>query len=81
MKIKLKNELLFRRAFSPWYDTEPVMLLILAFAVGALLFSMAGVAAALDTPTYLAYVWVPYLLGGLSLVIIVTTFIRLFRRR
>jgi hypothetical protein len=81
MKIKFKNELLFRRAFFPWYDTEPVMLLILAFAVVALLFSMAGVAAALDTPRYLAYVWVPYLLGGLSLVIIVTTFVRLFRRR
>ena len=80
MKIKFKNDLLFRRAFFPWYDTEPVMLLILAFAVAVLLFSMAGVAAALDTPRYLAYVWVPCLLGGLSLVIIVSTTIRLFKR-
>jgi hypothetical protein len=80
MKIKFKRELLFRRAFIPWYDTEPVMLLVLAFALVVLLFSMAGVAAALDTPRYHAYIWVPYLLGGLSLVIILSTLIRLIRR-
>jgi hypothetical protein len=80
MKFKFKNNLLFRRAFIPWYDTEPVMLAVLAFALVVLLFSMTGVAAALDTPRYYAYIWVPYVLGGLSLVIVVSTIIRLLRR-
>lgn len=80
MKLKSKNELLFRRAFIPWYDAEPVMLLTLVFALVVLLFSMAGVAAALDTPRYRDYMWVPGLLGLLSLSITISTLIRMIRR-
>jgi hypothetical protein len=65
--MKFKNELLFRKAFIPWYDTEPAMYLTLAFSLAVLLFSITGVAAALDTPRYHAFIWVPCLLGLLSL--------------
>ena len=80
MKAKSKSELLFRRAFIPWYDTEPVMLLTLIFAVVVLLFSITGVAAGIDTPRYHAYLWVPCLLGLLSLIVTISTLIRLIRR-
>ncbi len=80
MKVKYKSELLFRKAFIPWYDREPAMLLTLAFALAVLLFSLTGVAASLDTPSYHAYIWVPCLLGILSLVISISILIRLFRR-
>lgn len=80
MKVKFKNELLFRKAFIPWYDTEPAMFLTLAFAVATLLFSLAGVVAALDTPRYHTIIWVPCLLGILSLAITISTLIRLIRR-
>ena len=80
MKSKSKNDLLFRKAFIPWYDTELAMLLTLIFAVLVLLFSMAGIAAALDTPQYNAYVWVPCLLVALSLGVTVSLLIRLIRR-
>lgn len=80
MNVKSKSELLFRKAFIPWYDTEPVMVLTLAFAVVVMLFSITGVAAALDTPRYHAYIWVPCLLGMLSLVTTLSTLIRLLRR-
>lgn len=80
MNLKSKSELLFRRAFIPWYDTELAMLLTLIFALVVLLFSMAGVAAVLDTPSYRDYMWVPGLLGLLSLGITVSTLIRLIRR-
>jgi hypothetical protein len=80
VKGKFKSELLFRKAFIPWYDTESAMVLILAFAVVVLLFSIAGVAAALDTPGYHGYIWVPCLLGTLSLVVTISTMIRLIRR-
>ena len=78
--MRSKNELLFRKAFIPWYDTEPAMMLTLAFAVATLLFSIAGVAAALDTPRYQSMIWVPCLLGILSLAITISTLIRLIRR-
>jgi hypothetical protein len=80
VKVKSKSELLFRKAFIPWYDTEPIMLLTLAFAVVVLLFSITGVAAALETPRFHAYIWVPCLLGGLSLVVTISTLIRFSKR-
>ena len=80
MKVKFKSELLFRKAFSPWYDTGLAMVLTLAFAIVVLLFSITGVAASLDTPSYHDYIWVPCLLGTLSLAITITTLIRLIRR-
>ncbi len=80
MKVKSKSELLFRKAFIPWYDREPAMLLTLVFAVVVLLFSIVGVAAGLDTPRYSAYIWVPCLLGILSLIVTISTLIRLVRR-
>jgi len=80
VKVKYKSELLFRKAFIPWYDTEPAMVLTLVFALVVLLFSITGVAASLDTPSYHAYIWVPCLLGILSLSITISTLIRLIRR-
>jgi len=80
VKVKYKSELLFRKAFIPWYDTELAMVLTLAFALAVLLYSITGVAASLDTPSYQGHIWVPCLLGILSLVITISTLIRLIRR-
>jgi hypothetical protein len=80
LKIKTKSELLFRKAFIPWYDTDLSMLLTLIFALVVVLFSMAGIAAALDTPRFNGYIWVPCLLMVLSLTITISTLIRLIRR-
>jgi hypothetical protein len=80
VNVKTKSELLFRKAFTPWYDTEPVMLLTLVFSVVVLLFSITGVAASLDTPSYIDYLWVPCLLGALSLIVTISLLIRLIRR-
>jgi hypothetical protein len=80
LKIKTKSELLFRKAFIPWYDTDLSMLLTLIFALVVVLFSMAGIATALDTPRFNGYIWVPCLLMVLSLTITISTLIRLIRR-
>ena len=80
MKERSKSDLLFRKAFIPWYDTEPAMLLTLAFSVAVLLFSIIGVAAGLDSPRYDDYIWIPGLLGALSLTVTISTLIRLVRR-
>ena len=80
MKVRSKSDLLFRKAFIPWYDTEPAMLLTLVFSVAVLLFSIIGVAAGLDTPHYSDYIWIPCLLGVLSLTVTISLLIRLVRR-
>jgi hypothetical protein len=80
LKVKSKSELLFRKAFIPWYDTEFSLFLTLIFAVVVLLFSMTGIAAALDTPRFNGYIWVPCLLMVLSLALTISSLIRLIRR-
>ena len=80
MKGKTKNELLFRKAFIPWYDTEPVMAVTLLFSALVFSFSIYGIVAAFETPRYLPYVWVPVLLALLSLGVTVSTSIRMTRR-
>lgn len=80
MRVKFKSELLFRKAFIPWYDTDLALLITLIFVLIVLLFSLAGVAAALDTPRYHDFIWVPCLLGTLSLAVTISTLIRLIRR-
>ena len=80
MKIKSKSDLLFRKAFIPWYDTDFSLILTLIFAVVVLLFSMTGIAAALDTPRYADYIWLPALLLILSLILTISSLIRLIRR-
>jgi len=56
------------------------LILTLIFAVVVLLFSMAGIAAALDTPEYTGYIWVPCLLLLFSLALTISSLIRLIRR-
>ncbi len=80
MKVKIKNELLFRKAFIPWYDTELAILLTLIFSLVVLLFSMFGIAASLETPEYKAFIWIPCLAGFLSLFLLVSLFIRSIKR-
>ena len=77
---KSKSELLFRKAFIPWYDTEFFLFLTFGFAVLVLLFSMVGIAAALDNPCFSGYIWVPCLLLLLSLALTLSSLIRLSRR-
>ena len=45
-----------------------------------LLFSITGIAAGLDTPGYHEFIWVPCMLGGLALIVVISTLIRLIRR-
>jgi len=80
MNGKTKNELLFRKAFIPWYDTEVFIFLTLVFALAVFLFSLYGIASSLETPRYNAYLWIPLLLGILSLSLIVSLFVRSIRR-
>ncbi|GAB6904869.1 conserved hypothetical protein [Desulfosarcina cetonica] len=78
--MKFRNDPRFHKAFIPWHDTEPVMLLILSFALLVLLFSMVGVAAALDVPQFQPHIWLPCLLGSLSMILVISALIRLIRR-
>ena len=72
---------LFRRVIVPWYDTEPVCYFTLVFSVGVILFSLAGISEANSTPAFKPYIWVPSLLLIMSIVVFISTLMRLIRRK
>jgi hypothetical protein len=80
LSVRSKSPL-FRRVIVPWYDTEPVCYFTLVFSVGVILFSLAGIFEANSTPSFKPYIWVPSLLLIMSIVVFISTLMRLIRRK
>ena len=70
----------FRKAIIPWYDASRTCWILIGFLLAVVLFGGAGIDAALSSPAYAAYVWVPLLLVVLGLGVIASILIRLLRR-
>lgn len=64
--MRFDDDPVFRKIIVAWYDSEATCYLILAAMLPVMLFSMAGISVALETPEYGDYIWVPLLLLGLS---------------
>lgn len=78
--MRLDPNPLFRRAITPWYDSNMVCgILLLAMAV-IVIFSAVGIAAAREYAAYHAYVWVPSTLLALSVLVFVSVAVRLIQR-
>ena len=80
LSVRSKNPL-FRRVIIPWYDTEPVCYFTLVFSAGVILFSLAGIFEANSTPEFKPHIWVPVLLLIMSIVVFISTVMRLIRRK
>ena len=70
----------FRKAIIPWYDSSRICWTLIGFLIAVVLFGGAGIDAALSSPAYATYVWVPLLLVILGLGVIASILIRLLRR-
>ena len=71
----------FRDLIIPWYDSNALCYIVVGLMVLVFLFSAAGVSLAMRVSEYRHHMWVPLLLMGLSSGVIVSTIIRLVRRR
>jgi hypothetical protein len=80
LSVRSKSPL-FRRVIVPWYDTEPVCYFTLIFSVGVILFSLAGISEANATPEFKPFIWVPSLLLIMSIMVFISTLMRLIRRK
>ncbi len=78
--MRLDQNPLFRRVIVPWYDSNTACLVLLFAMLAVLLFAVAGIWVAVDTPAYQGYWWLPVLLLGFSLLVIVSVAIRLVKR-
>jgi len=74
------QNLLFRKAIVPWYDSEAACYAVITLMVVILLFSVLGLSAAREVTAYRGYTWVPVVLILMSLAVLVSTIIRLIRR-
>jgi hypothetical protein len=71
----------FRKIIAPWYDSDALCYAVIALMLVVFFFGLAGISVARSQPSFSGHIWVPLLLSALSLWVIVTTFLRLVRRR
>jgi len=78
--MRLDPNPLFRRAITPWYDSNAACWILLMAMLAVVLFSWAGIVVARNHPDYHSYSWVPWSLLFLSLLVGCSTAYRLLRR-
>ena len=71
---------IYRKAISPWYDSEPLCVWIIVLMLLVFLFACAGISVAGSHPFWGDYIWFPILLAGLSLWVLFTISVRLIKR-
>jgi len=71
---------LYRKIIFPWYDTEAAHFILIGFMGLVFLFSIAGFSVVRENIEFYEYVWVPFLLMILSILVIVSVLIRLIKR-
>jgi hypothetical protein len=79
--MQIDQNLVFRKAVVPWYDSDTACTITAACMVVVLLFAVHGIYLARQLSEYRGYQWVPMLLAALSLTVLVSTLIRLIVRR
>ncbi|MFZ7125165.1 MAG: hypothetical protein ACOWWM_03300 [Desulfobacterales bacterium] len=71
----------FRRVIVPWYDSDRACWIVMLIGVSGVLFGAVGMRVALENPEFEGHLWMPALLFILSAVVVVSTAVRLIRRR
>lgn len=78
--MQLDPKPVYRKIIIPWYDSELACLFVIISMFLVFLFGMVGISAARETAEYYEYLWVPALLILLSVLVIISTTIRLIKR-
>ena len=79
--MRLDQNPVFRKVIVSWYDTEKACGIMIFFMVCVLLFGIGGILVCRENSAYHAYLWVPILLIVLSAGVIISTAIRMTKRR
>jgi hypothetical protein len=72
---------LFRKVIRPWYDSETACYIVIFLMLSVMIFSLVGIDVTRKLAQYQRHLWVPVLLLVLSTGILLSTIIRLIRRR
>ena len=70
----------FRKAITPWYDSNPACWIVMGFLFLVFVFALTGLAVASADPALEEHVWFPGLLAFLSFFLTIKIFFRMRRR-
>ena len=79
--MRLDESFTFRRPIVPWYDADGICIATIAFLAVVAGFGAMGIAVARGEPAFHDHLWVPLALVAGSALVILTTAVRLIRRR
>lgn len=71
----------FRRAIIPWYDSNKACWMVILVGIIAGFFGVVGIGVAQEIDAFAAHLWLPAVLTILSAAVVVSTVVRLIRRR
>lgn len=69
-----------RKLITPWYDSRTVCLVVILSMLLVFLFALVGVFLAWENSLYREMIWLPALLALLSVIVILSTTVRLIKR-
>ena len=78
--MKLDPTASYRTRITPWHDSDPACWILVLFSSVVFFFSLIGIDAASGSPEYRACLWMPLILGGLALFILINVLVRMANR-
>ncbi|MBF0467826.1 MAG: hypothetical protein HQK61_02920 [Desulfamplus sp.] len=78
--MELDKSPFFRRIITPWYDSDPACWILISWALFVFVFALTGLGIAISTPLFDRYVWFPFMLASLTLVLIISVACRMIQR-
>jgi len=78
--MRLEQNAVHRKVFSPWYDTELMCLVTILFSVLVFLFCIAGISVCNEKEAFQEYIWLPAFLMMMSSGLFLSLLVRLIRR-
>jgi hypothetical protein len=78
--MQLDQNPFFRKAITPWYDSNFACWALIIFMIFIFSFALSGILTGLDNPGFQKHAWFPTFLAGLCLFLVIKIFVRLRRR-
>ncbi|MBF0203263.1 MAG: hypothetical protein HQK67_02885 [Desulfamplus sp.] len=78
--MELDKSPFYRRIITPWYDSDVACWILILWSISVLIFTLIGLEIAISTPELNQYIWFPFVLTSLVLIIIISAILRMILR-
>ena len=78
--MDLDKTLFFRKPITPWYDSNFACWVMVIFCFIVFTFALVGIFIAAANPVFNKYLWFPYMLAFLNIILVVKVLLRMKTR-